>query len=71
MMGSKLKFLIENHPQTNGQMERVNALLKEYLRYYVTTSQRNWVNLLDTAQFCYNLHKSSAMDRSPFKLVMG
>ena len=60
MLGSILMFSTANHPQTDGQTERVNALLEEYLRHYVTASQKNWVELLETAQFCYNLHKSSA-----------
>lgn len=38
LMGSELKFSITNHPQTNGQTKRMmNALLKEYLRHYVST----------------------------------
>ena len=71
MMGTKLKFSTANHPQTDGQTERINHLLEEYLRHYVTTSQRNWVTLLDTAQFCYILHKSSALEMSPFEIVLG
>ena len=58
MMRTRLKFLTANHPQTDGQMERINALLEEYLRHYVTVMQRNWLELLDSAQFCYNLQKS-------------
>ncbi|KAL0406148.1 UNVERIFIED_CONTAM: Transposon Ty3-I Gag-Pol polyprotein [Sesamum latifolium] len=49
-----------NHPQTNGQTERVNALLEDYLRHYVSTSQRNWVDLLDVAT-----------GMGPFELVYG
>ena len=71
MMGTELKFSTANHPQTDGQTERINHLLEEYLRHYVTASQRNWVELLDTAQFCYNLHKSSATEMSPFEIVLG
>jgi hypothetical protein len=71
MMGTRLKFSTANHPQTNGQMERINALLEEYLRHYVTAMQRNWLELLDSAQFCYNLQKSSATEASPFELVLG
>lgn len=55
----------------DGQTERVNALLEEYLRHYVTASQTNWVDLLNVAQFCYNIHCSSATGMSPAELVMG
>ena len=36
----------------------------------MTATQKNWVDLLDTAQFCYNLHRSSAIGMSPFELAM-
>ena len=71
MMETELKFYTMNHPHTEGQTERINPLLEEYLRHYVTASQRNWVTLLDTAQFYYNLHKSSATEMSPFEIVLG
>ncbi|WMV33116.1 hypothetical protein MTR67_026501 [Solanum verrucosum] len=70
-MGTKLKFSTANHPQTDGQTERINHLLEEYLRHYVTTSQRNWVALLDTTLLYYNLHKLSATEMSTFKIVLG
>ncbi|KAL0421317.1 UNVERIFIED_CONTAM: hypothetical protein Slati_3154600 [Sesamum latifolium] len=71
MLRTELKFSTVNHPQTDGQTERVNALVEDYLRYYVTASQQNWVDLLDLAQFSYNLHKSLATGMSPFELVYG
>ena len=37
----------------------------------MTASQWNWVALLDTAQFCYNLHKSAVTKMSPFKIIFG
>ena len=37
----------------------------------MTAMQRNWLELLDSAQFCYNLQKSSTTEASPFELVLG
>ena len=71
MMGTELIFSTANHPQTDGQTERINHLLEENMRHYVIASQQNWVTLLDTAQFCYNLHKSSAIEMSPFEIILG
>lgn len=71
LMGSELSFSTANHPQTDGQTERLNALLEEYLRHYVTASQRNWPDLLDVAQFSYNLHRTKSTGMSPFELVNG
>ncbi|KAL0336514.1 UNVERIFIED_CONTAM: hypothetical protein Sradi_4863300 [Sesamum radiatum] len=39
IMGTELKFSTANHPQTDGQMERVNALVEDYLKHYVSASQ--------------------------------
>ncbi|KAK4383419.1 Transposon Ty3-I Gag-Pol polyprotein [Sesamum angolense] len=69
MMGMELKFSTANHPQTDGQTERVNVLVKHYLSDYVSASQRSWVHLLNVAQFSYNLQKSSATGMSPFELA--
>ncbi|XP_020097810.1 uncharacterized protein LOC109716676 [Ananas comosus] len=38
ILGSELLFSISFRPQTNGQIERVNALLEEYLRHYVSAN---------------------------------
>ena len=54
-MGTKLHFSTSFHPQTDGQTERVNALLEQYLRHFVSANQIDWAKLLDVAQFSYNL----------------
>ena len=38
LLGSELKFSTVNHPQTDGQTERINGLLEEYLRHYATAT---------------------------------
>ena len=37
----------------------------------MTVSQKNWLDLLNSAHFAYNLHKSSSKGMSPFEVAMG
>ena len=71
MWGTKCKFSTINHPQTDGQTELVNQMFEEYLGHYVTVAQTNWLELLEPAQLSYNLHRSSAMEMSPFEVAIG
>ena len=71
LMGTQLNFSTSYHPQTDGQTERVNQILEEYLRHYIAANQQNWVDLLDAAQFSYNLHRSASTGKSPFEMVLG
>lgn len=49
ILGITLKFSTTNHPQIDRQIGRVNMMLKEYLRYYVMTTQPNWLELIDVS----------------------
>ncbi|GKD70918.1 putative nucleotidyltransferase, ribonuclease H, partial [Tanacetum coccineum] len=71
IMGTDLNFSMSFHPQTDGQTERVNALLELYLRHYVSANQHDWAKLLDVSQFSYNMQRSKATGKSPFELVTG
>uniref|UniRef100_A0A8C5QE97 Gypsy retrotransposon integrase-like protein 1 n=1 Tax=Leptobrachium leishanense TaxID=445787 RepID=A0A8C5QE97_9ANUR len=59
------------HPQTNGQTERTNGTLEQYLRCFVSHPQDDWYDLLPTAEFAYNnqVHRSTC--QSPFHLNYG
>ena len=46
-------------------------MLEEYLRHFVSTSQKNWPQLLNVAQFCFNAQKSSTTNKSAFEIVSG
>jgi RNase H-like domain found in reverse transcriptase/Reverse transcriptase (RNA-dependent DNA polymerase)/Integrase zinc binding domain/Integrase core domain/Chromo (CHRromatin Organisation MOdifier) domain len=54
------------HPQTDGQTERVNGIMEQYLRAYVTYQQDNWPTLLPLAEFAGNNHPSETTGLSPF-----
>jgi len=41
MLGVKTKLLTSYHPQTDGQMERMNQELEQYLRFFMNHRQKN------------------------------
>ncbi|KAJ1038600.1 hypothetical protein NDA10_004294 [Ustilago hordei] len=53
-MGVKHSLSTAYHPQTDGQTERVNQVIEQYLRMYCNYEQNDWADLLDTAAFVYN-----------------
>ena len=65
-LGSKPKLSTSFHPQTDGQTERTNQTLEQYLRIFSNNPQDNWVELLPMAQFAYNSSRSSTTRRTPF-----
>ncbi|XXG74408.1 hypothetical protein AAC387_Pa07g3135 [Persea americana] len=62
LMGSDLHFS-NFHPQTDGQMELINALLELYLRQFVSANQKDWVKLLDVAQFSLDAYRKRGIAR--------
>ena len=48
------------HPQTDGQTERLNSVLEQYLRMFCDYQQTDWASLLPLAKFSYNNSKHSA-----------
>ena len=59
------------HPQTDGQTERLNQTLKQYLRCYALKASESWTDLLWLAELTYNnaLHMSTGF--SPFYATYG
>ena len=55
------------HPQTDGQTERVNQELEQYLRMFIDHKQEQWPEWLGTAEFIYNNKTHSSTKTSPFK----
>ena len=70
-IGTKQRLSTAFHPQTDGQTERVNRVLEEYLRHFINPSQTDWDEWLDLAQFAYNNSHHEAIGTTPFYINYG
>jgi len=70
-LGTTLRLSTAFHPQTDGQTERVNQTLEQYLRCFINYQQDNWVSLLPLAEFAYNNSLHSSTNQSPFFALSG
>ena len=59
------------HPRTDGQAERTNQKLEQFLRFYMNAKQDNWAQFLSLAEFAFNLWCNESMKKSPFEVLMG
>ncbi|KIK15119.1 hypothetical protein PISMIDRAFT_16757, partial [Pisolithus microcarpus 441] len=62
----RLHFTSGYHPEGDGQTERTNQTLKQYLRIYCNYQQDNWAELLPLAEFAFNNAPSATTGVSPF-----
>jgi len=70
-VGMKLSFSTAFHPQTNGQIEKVNGVLNQYLKNYVGTDQKYWGEHQGSAEFYYNSTTHLTTKMSLFELMLG
>ncbi|MBW0547571.1 hypothetical protein O181_087286 [Austropuccinia psidii MF-1] len=59
------------HPETDGQTERVNQILEQYLWMYVSYHQDDWNTWLPLAEFAYSNEEHSSTKQSPFFAIYG
>ena len=59
------------HPETDGQTERVNKTLQQYLQSYCSYKQDDWASLLPLAEYAYNTSTSEYSKLSPFEINYG
>ena len=52
--GTKLNFSTAYHPQSQGQVERINQILEDMLRACVISFGMKWEECLPYAEFSYN-----------------
>src|SRR5436305_8582731 len=66
MLNLKERLFTFFHSQTDGQIERMNQTIEQYLRIYSNYQQDNWVSFLSTAEFAYNNARQIFIDYSLF-----
>jgi hypothetical protein len=54
------------HPQTDGQIERINQIIEVYLQSFINYKMDNWVRLLPMVEFAYNNSVTQSTGMSPF-----
>ena len=64
-----LRFSTANHPQTDGQTERTNRTLEQYLRIFVRHRPNQWNTYLPLAELSYNATTHSSTGFSPYYIV--
>jgi hypothetical protein len=71
VLGIKRNINMAYHPQTDGQSERTNQWLEQYLWIYSNYQQDDWARWLPLVQFVHNAWPSSTTGKTPFELIMG
>ena len=70
-MGTHLSFSTAFHPQSSGQVERVNQVLEDMLRACVISFGKKWEESLPYAEFSYNNSYQASLKMSPFEVLYG
>jgi hypothetical protein len=70
-MGVQLHLTSAYHPQTDGQTERVNQCLENYLRCMCFNSPKRWNHWLSLAEWWYNSSYHTSLNRTPFQALYG
>lgn len=70
-MGKQHNLSSAFRPQTDGQTERINRFIGDYLRGVINPAQNNWDEFLHLAEFAYNRRVHSTIGMSPFEADLG
>ena len=68
LLGIQTKLSMAYHPQTDGQTEKMNQKLEQYLRVFINHRQEQWPDWLGMAEFAYNNKIHTATKTLPFKV---
>ena len=66
LLGIQTKLSTAYHPQTDGQTERMNQEIEQYLRMFMSQRQEYWPEWIAIPEFSYNNKIHTAMQVTPF-----
>jgi hypothetical protein len=67
--GTNLNFSTTYHPESDGQIERVNQVIEDMLRMYVMDKPSKWEDYLHLVEFSYNNGYQTSLKMSPFEAL--
>ena len=68
-LGITPKLSTAHHPQTDGQTERMNCDLQQYLCIFTAKKQNGWADWITLTQFSYNTKKQASTKKCPFEVT--
>ncbi|KAL2250254.1 UNVERIFIED_CONTAM: Transposon Ty3-I Gag-Pol polyprotein [Sesamum indicum] len=71
LSGVSLDMSTAYHPQSDGQTERVNQCLENYLRCMCQQKPKKWAQWLTLAKFWFNTNFHTGLKATPFQALYG
>ena len=70
-INTQLCFSLAYHPQSDGQIKRVNQVVEDILRAYCSREPSKWMQYLPLVEYAYNSSYHQSIGRTPFNALYG
>ena len=70
-LGTTTHFSTAYHPESDGQSERLNQCLEQYLRCMCFLKPNSWAKWLSLAEWWYNTNYHTSLGMTPFQALYG
>ena len=70
-VGIQLKMSTAYHPETDGQTERMNRVIVDMMRHYISPTHDDWDEHLTAVEFAINNAYQQSVGSTPFRLTYG